>query len=112
MKTGRFINKHLYKKGAGIGTRGESQTIQGMSVSIQDILQKHSRGLSIRTDPRLTWAEEDGDESIRIKDLTDWDTIKATYKQIQAKKKLAEELSKKKKDNPTEEPPENSDGVN
>lgn len=97
-----------------------SETIQGQSHSIPELVERHANGIPVNRDNRLQWAEDNEElEQITISDLTDLDDLKEqishfedkkrlNIEKINSAKKVAEELLKTpppEKTQPTKEPP-------
>lgn len=88
-----MYNMHLVENGEKKKFSPVSETIQGQTSSIQDMLVRYSNGESIPIDDRLQWLEE-GDLQINIQDLTDFADVKAKLDDLSAKIAEAKEKVK------------------
>lgn len=76
VKPKKFVNQYNYKYNPKKGEiNGKpSLTIPGQSHTIQELIERHSRGIPLTYDDRLEWGGES--EPFVIKDLTDLDIAK------------------------------------
>ena len=100
----------------GLSRRGETQTIQDMSLTVAQHLQRLANGIPFQSNG-LQYPEFEEDESFRVNDLTDLDRMyeildEATERIERENQRMREAAAKRTKDDaakPIEEA-ENTDG--
>jgi len=96
-----YTNKENYEKVPGVVYESKSETIPEQALSIEDMLKRHSNGLTIPIDHRLEWI--DGELPPRMEDLTDIDEARKMIIEMEEKLNRKKEVIDKKEEEIIEE---------
>lgn len=101
----KFKNHYNCGNSEGLGTRGTTQTVQDMSLTVGQYLQRIQGGIPF-TPAGLQYPENEEDMSFRINDLTDIDNMMDVLDRGLKKIREANEAAAKAKNEQKGEPKE------